>query len=244
MLKIENWSKTFHQHTVLNQLAFQVETGQVLTIIGPSGTGKSTLLRSLNFLEPADSGHIQLDDLDYDVTRMTSHDILTLRRQTAMVFQNYGLFSRKTALENVMEALVMVKQMDKVQAQEQATLYLNQVGMGDKCHYYPKQLSGGQQQRVGIARALAIQPKLMLLDEPTSSLDPELVKGILDLIKGMAGKEMTILLATHEMSFAREISDQVLFLDQGRILDAGSPDYLFNHSPHQRIQDFLKKLNR
>lgn len=239
MLKLENWSKAFGSNLVLDQINLQVETGQVLTVIGPSGSGKSTLLRTINFLEPADQGLISLGDLHADAAQLSQAVILTIRRKTAMVFQNYALFSRKTALENVMEHLVTVKKLDKKTAQEIALAQLDRVGMADRLHYYPRQLSGGQQQRVGIARALAVEPEVILLDEPSSSLDPERTTEILDLIRTLAHGHMTMVLVTHEMGFAKEVSDQVIFLDQGKILEQGPPEVVFDHPKTQRMADFL-----
>lgn len=239
MLKLEHWSKAFGTNRVLDQVNLQVETGQVLTLIGPSGSGKSTLLRTINFLEPADQGLITLGDLRADAARVSQADILKLRRKTAMVFQNYALFSRKTALENVMEHLVTVKKLDKQIARQIAAAQLNRVGMSDRLDYYPRQLSGGQQQRVGIARALAVEPEVILLDEPSSSLDPERTTEILDLIRALAHDHMTMVLVTHEMGFAREVSDQVIFLDQGKILEQGPPETVFGHPKTQRLADFL-----
>ena len=183
MLKLSNWHKSFGNHEVLKDIHLEVPTGDVLTIIGSSGSGKSTLLRSINFLEPANQGQIQIGDVSQDVSNMKQEDILNLRRKTAMVFQNYALFSKKTALENVMESLLMVQKLPKSEAEIIAYHYLKQVGMGDRANYYPVRLSGGQQQRVGIARALAMDPEVILFDEPTSALDPELVSGILEIIQ-------------------------------------------------------------
>ena len=239
MLKLEHWSKAFGANLVLDQINLQAEKGEVLTVIGPSGSGKSTLLRTINFLEPADQGRISLGDLHVDVAQLSQADILVIRRKTAMVFQNYALFSRKTALENVMEHLVTVKKLDKKIAREIATAQLDRVGMADRLHYYPRQLSGGQQQRVGIARALAVEPEVILLDEPSSSLDPERTTEILDLIRTLAHGHMIMVLVTHEMGFAKEVSDQVIFLDQGKILEQGPPEVVFDHPKTQRMADFL-----
>lgn len=240
MLKLENWSKAFGSNPVLDQINLQVETGQVLTIIGPSGSGKSTLLRTINFLEPADQGLITLGDSREDVAQITPAKILELRRKTAMVFQNYALFSHKTALENVMEHLLTVKKLDTKAAADLAAAQLERVGMSDRLDYYPRQLSGGQQQRVGIARALAVEPEVILLDEPTSSLDPERTTEILDLIRSLAHGSMTMVLVTHEMGFAREVSDQVIFLDQGKILEQGPPEAVFDQPQSPRTADFLR----
>lgn len=244
MLKLRDWSKAFGSNQVLDEINLEVEKGQVLTIIGASGSGKSTLLRSINFLEPADSGTMVLGDIKRDVADISQEDILAIRRQTAMVFQNYALFSKKTALENVMEALVMVQKQPEAQARDQASHYLDLVGMSDRMDYYPSMLSGGQKQRVGIARALAIQPQVILFDEPTSALDPELVGGILDLINDIAHKETTMVLVTHEMTFAREVSDRVIFLDGGKILEEGPPQEIFEHPKEERTRDFIQGISR
>jgi ABC-type polar amino acid transport system ATPase subunit len=240
MLTLNNWNKSFKDNHVLKNINLTVGTGDVLTIIGSSGSGKSTLLRSINFLEPADAGTIQIGEVVYDVAKATKRDILAVRRQTAMVFQNYALFSKKTVKENVMEALIQVKNLSKKEAIERAEGQLHLVGMADRMDFYPNKLSGGQQQRVGIARALAIEPEVILFDEPTSALDPELVSGILALIKKIAHQNTTMILVTHEMKFAKEVSDQVIFLDQGTILERGTPDELFNHSKEIRTRQFIQ----
>ncbi|OTN77911.1 hypothetical protein A5886_003012 [Enterococcus sp. 8G7_MSG3316] len=240
MLTLKNWNKSFKDNHVLKNIDLTVGTGDVLTIIGSSGSGKSTLLRSINFLEPADAGTIQIGEVSYDAAKATKKDILAVRRQTAMVFQNYALFSKKTVRENVMEALIQVKNLPKKEAIERAEAQLHLVGMADRMDFYPNKLSGGQQQRVGIARALAIEPEVILFDEPTSALDPELVSGILDVIKKVAHQNTTMILVTHEMKFAREVSDQVIFLDRGTILEQGTPDELFNHSKEARTKQFIQ----
>ena len=244
MLKLSNWNKSFGDHHVLQDIALEVPTGDVLSIIGSSGSGKSTLLRSINFLEPADKGLIQIGDMTQDVEKMTEEDVLHLRRKTAMVFQNYALFSKKTALENVMESLLMVQKLPKKEAREIAYSYLEKVGMADRAGYYPVRLSGGQQQRVGIARALAIDPDVILFDEPTSALDPELVNGILEIIQSIAHNNTTMVLVTHEMQFAKEVSDQVSFLENGVMVEHGSPDQVFNHPENERTKAFIQGITR
>ena len=242
MLKLSNWHKSFGNHQVLKNIHLEVPTGDVLTIIGSSGSGKSTLLRSINFLEPANQGQIQIGDVSQDISTMKQEDILNLRRKTAMVFQNYALFSKKTALENVMESLLMVQKLPKSEAEVIAYHYLEQVGMGDRANYYPVRLSGGQQQRVGIARALAMDPEVILFDEPTSALDPEMVKDVLDVIKGLADEGMTIVIVTHEMNFAKQISDKVLFMDEGIIAEEGTPEAIFENPQNPRTIEFLSKV--
>lgn len=240
MLKLTNWSKSFNEHEVLKNINLEVATGEVLTIIGASGSGKSTLLRSVNFLEPADRGHIQIGELSENVEGMKEEAILKLRRKTAMVFQNYALFSKKTALENVMESLLIVQKLPKAEAEAIAHHYLEQVGMADRANYHPLHLSGGQQQRVGIARALAIQPEVILFDEPTSALDPEAISGILEIIQNIAHNETTMLLVTHEMAFAKEVSDQVCFLEDGLIVEKGDPEQIFTYPENERTQNFIQ----
>lgn len=240
MLQIKNWSKSYGDHLVIDDLNMAIPTGEVLTIIGSSGSGKSTLLRTLNFLEPANKGTITIGDVQKNVENISEEDILAIRRQTAMVFQNYALFSKKTALENVMENLLIVQKLSKEEAEERATYYLEKVGMKDRLNYYPSQLSGGQKQRVGIARALAIHPEVILLDEPTSSLDPEMSSEILDLIQSIAHEETTMILVTHEMQFAKEVSDQIIFLSEGRILEQGSPEDIFERPQEKRTQEFIQ----
>ncbi|MGX7109140.1 amino acid ABC transporter ATP-binding protein [Facklamia miroungae] len=244
MLELRRWSKAYKNKQALQDIHLTVEAGQVLTIIGPSGSGKSTLLRTINFIEPADEGTIRLDHLTLDAKTASKDEILTLRRQTAMVFQNYALFSKKTALENVMEHLLIVKKLNKAQAKERAIPYLQQVGMENYLNAYPHQLSGGQQQRIGIARALAIEPKVILLDEPTSALDPELVGGILDLIQKIAHREMALILVTHEMKFAEHVSDKVMFLDHGIILEEGSSQDIFLNPQHKRTKAFIDSIDK
>lgn len=244
MLKLSNWHKSFGNHKVLKDIHLEVPTGDVLTVIGASGSGKSTLLRSINFLEPANEGQIQINEMTQDVQRMNEKDILRLRQKTAMVFQNYALFSKKTALENVMESLLMVQKLTKKEAQEIAYHYLDQVGMGDRAAYYPTHLSGGQQQRVGIARALAIEPAVILFDEPTSALDPELVNGILEIIQDIAHNKTTMILVTHEMDFAKEVSDQVSFLENGVMMEHGTPQQIFDHPENERTQAFIQGIKR
>lgn len=244
MLKLSNWHKSFGNHQVLKDIHLEVPTGDVLTVIGSSGSGKSTLLRSINFLEPADEGHILINNTEQDVQTMKQTDILDLRRKTAMVFQNYALFSKKTALENVMESLLMVQKLTRKEAEEIAYYYLEQVGMADRAAYYPTHLSGGQQQRVGIARALAIEPAVILFDEPTSALDPELVNGILEIIQDIAHNQTTMVLVTHEMDFAKEVSDQVSFLENGVMVEHGSPQQIFDHPEHERTQAFIQGIKR
>lgn len=224
MLQLEDWTKVYEQQTVLNGLNLKLEVGQVGVIVGPSGSGKSTLLRSINFLSPADSGRLQFGNFQKTVSQFTQGDILWLRRQTAMVFQSYALFSKKTALENVMEHLLLVKHLDFKTAKNKALEYLERVGLAHYGEAYPHQLSGGQQQRVGLARAIAAEPKLLLLDEPTSALDPTNVQEVLDLILQIPMTNRSMLLVTHELDFARQIADIVMKMKDGQIIAVGPPD--------------------
>lgn len=244
MIEIKKLNKSFGKNHVLKDIDLTVETGEVVTIIGSSGSGKSTFLRTLNFLENASSGEINLDDIRIDVSKAKKKDVLNIRRNTAMVFQGYNLFKNRTALENVMEALVIVQKQDKEKAKNIAIDILTKVGLKDRINYYPHQLSGGQQQRVGIARALAINPKVILFDEPTSALDPEMVSEVLSVIKSIAHSGITLIIVTHEMSFAREVSDRILFFDDGVILEEGKPKEFFLNPKEERTKQFLKRVNQ
>ncbi|MFR9296140.1 MAG: amino acid ABC transporter ATP-binding protein, partial [Aedoeadaptatus pacaensis] len=243
MIKIEHLSKRFGDLKVFSDLNFQAKTGEVVSIIGPSGTGKSTFLRCINFLEQPEEGTIEIDGLKVDVQHMTEKDAKAIRLKTSMVFQNYSLFKNKTALENILIPLVLVRKMDEDKAYKLAMEYLSSVGLEDKKDQYPSRMSGGQQQRVGIARAMAVNPKVMLLDEPTSSLDPELVGGVLEILKDLATRHSyTTLVVTHEMNFARDVSDRIVFMDQGRIVEEGTPEAIFTQPHNERTRDFLKRM--
>lgn len=243
MIKIEHLSKRFGDLKVFSDLNFQAKTGEVVSIIGPSGTGKSTFLRCINFLEQPEEGTIEIDGLKVDVQHMTEKDAKAIRLKTSMVFQNYSLFKNKTALENILIPLVLVRKMDEDKAHKLAMEYLSSVGLEDKKDQYPSRMSGGQQQRVGIARAMAVNPKVMLLDEPTSSLDPELVGGVLEILKDLATRHSyTTLVVTHEMNFARDVSDRIVFMDQGRIVEEGTPEAIFTQPHNERTRDFLKRM--
>lgn len=244
MIETRNIHKSFGENHVLRGISLTVRDGEVFSIIGSSGSGKSTFLRAINFLERADAGEIILDDIHVDAASATKADVLKLRRNTAMVFQSYNLLRHRTALENVMEALVVVQKMGEAQAREIAREELNRVGLSDRMNYYPHQLSGGQQQRVGIARALAIRPKVILFDEPTSALDPEMVGGVLDVIRSIAGQGITMIIVTHEMNFAREVSNHIAFFDNGVILESGTPDEVFLHTKEERTRQFLQSIIR
>jgi polar amino acid transport system ATP-binding protein len=244
LIEIRGLTKSFHKHKVLDQIDLTIRKGDVVAVIGSSGAGKSTLLRSINLLEVPDAGTIRLDQLQVDFARKTKADVLELRKSTAMVFQQFNLFRQKTALENVMEGLIVVRKVPKEEARKIAARHLAGVGLSDRMHHYPKQLSGGQQQRVGIARALAMQPKILLFDEPTSALDPELVGEVLDTIRKAAEAGNTMLLVSHEMSFVRKVATRVLFLDQGVIVEDGTPEEVFSRPKSERTKQFLANYYR
>ncbi|GIO66556.1 amino acid ABC transporter ATP-binding protein [Paenibacillus cookii] len=244
MIEIRGLTKSFQGHTVLNGIDLTIQQGDVVAVIGSSGAGKSTLLRSINLLEPADAGTIAMDELMVDISKRSRSETLELRKSTAMVFQQFNLFRQKTALENVMEGLVVVKKMPKDEARKIAAWQLSRVGLSDRVHHYPKQLSGGQQQRVAIARALAMEPKLLLFDEPTSALDPELAGEVLDTIRQTAVEGNTMLLVSHEMDFVRKVATRVLFLDKGIIVEDGTPQEVFAHPKSDRTKQFLANYYR
>ena len=241
MIKVENLKLSFGKNEVLKGINFKIEKGQVISIIGPSGSGKSTFLRSLNFLETASSGTITFGNETFDLSKINKKDINRLRKNTTMVFQNYNLFKNKTGLENVIEGLLIVKKMNRNEAIEIGLKMLEKVGLKDKAEFYPNQLSGGQQQRVGIARAVTMSPEVILLDEPTSALDPELIGEVLKVIKDMVKENMTMIIVTHEMQFAREVSDYIVFMDDGTIIEEGKPEELFKNSGSERLQNFLRR---
>ena len=240
MVKIENLHKSFGSLDVLKGINLEVKKGEVVAIVGPSGTGKSTLLRCMNYLEIPEEGRITIGDITVDAKNCTKKDITNLRRHSAMIFQGFHLFMNKTVLHNVMDPLVWTKGMEKEKAKEKAIEYLRQVGMEEKCDQYPVTLSGGQQQRVAIARSLAVQPNVLLLDEPTSALDPEWVQEVLEVIGNLAKQHFTMLIVTHEMQFAREVADRIVFMENGGIVEEGTHDEILNHPKHARTKAFLK----
>nr|WP_317439108.1 amino acid ABC transporter ATP-binding protein [uncultured Enterocloster sp.] len=242
MIQLSGIKKSFHDLEILKSVDLTIEKGEVVVILGPSGSGKTTLLRSINCLNRADDGTVAIGDLRVDLKRPKKHEILALRRKTAMVFQHYNLFHNKTALQNISEALIMVKKLPKKEAEAIAAEYLRQVGLADKADRYPRQLSGGQQQRIGIARALAIDPELLLFDEPTSALDPELVGEVLDVMKAIAGQGRTMLIVTHEISFAKEIASRIVFMDGGVVVEEGPPEEILNRPQNPRTISFLRRL--
>jgi L-cystine transport system ATP-binding protein len=245
MISVKGLTKRFDQLEVLKGIDLEVEKGKVIVLIGPSGSGKTTFLRCLNVLETPSNGVISISEEALDFSQpVPKKKIATFRRQTSMVFQSYNLFPHMTALENVMEGPITVKGENKEQVRSRAESLLNKVGLGDKLDYYPFQLSGGQQQRVGIARALAMEPKVMLFDEPTSALDPELVGEVLKVMKDLANEGMTMVVVTHEMRFAKEAADEVLFLDQGVIVERGKPEAIFTNPKEARTKQFLSLIEK
>ncbi|MBR1910618.1 MAG: amino acid ABC transporter ATP-binding protein [Lachnospiraceae bacterium] len=243
LVEIKGLSKSFGNNKVLDDVDLNIEEGEVVAIIGPSGTGKSTLLRSLNLLEKPESGTITIDGRTFDLTNGHSKEVIELRKQTEMVFQQFNLFKNRTALENVMEGLTVVKKLKKEEARKLALAELENVGLGDRLNHYPRHLSGGQQQRVAIARALALKPKLLLMDEPTSALDPELVGEVLLTIRKIAGEGFTTLLVTHEMDFVKSVANRIIFLENGKIVANGSPKEIFDNPTNERLQQFLRNIN-
>lgn len=240
MITINNLHKSFNDKKVITDVNLTIHRGHVVVIIGPSGSGKSTLLRCLNGLEIPNEGTIKLDELKVNFsTHISQKQILNLRRQTGMVFQSYALFPHLTALENITEGLITVKRIAKNKANQIGEKLLQRVGLIDFKHAYPAQLSGGQEQRVAIARALAIDPKIMLFDEPTSALDPELVNDVLQVMKDLANEGMTMIVVTHEMKFAQDVADDVIFIDNGQIVEQGTPEQIFINPTENRTKQFL-----
>ncbi|MEH7590835.1 amino acid ABC transporter ATP-binding protein [Priestia megaterium] len=244
MISVKNLHKSFGDFVVLNGIDIEVNQGEVIAIIGPSGSGKSTLLRCLNLLENPDQGEIKIGDVKINAENFSRKEAYQLRQQTAMVFQNYNLFKNKTVLQNITEPLIITKKMPKDEANKKARELLDSVGLIDKTDNYPITLSGGQQQRVGIARALAVNPHALLFDEPTSALDPELISEVLQVIRLIAKKNTTMIIVTHEMSFAREVADKIIFMADGNIIEQGTPVDIFVKSENPRTKQFLKQLNR
>lgn len=242
MLEIRNIHKSFGSIPVLGGIDLDVNQGDVIAIIGPSGSGKTTLLRCLNYLEHADEGTMVFDQETFAMNKISKKDIARLRKKTAFVFQSYNLFANKTALKNVTEGLIVGRKMPKEQAREIAMKALEKVGLADRSDAYPAQLSGGQQQRIAIARALAMNPDVMLFDEPTSALDPEMVGEVLEIMKELADDGMTMVVVTHEMGFAREVATRVLFMDGGNIVEQNEPKEFFANPQHPRLKDFLSKV--
>ncbi len=245
MIKVQNISKVYPARKggvevhALNNVSNTIQRGEVVVVIGPSGSGKSTFLRTLNGLESFDTGSVVIDGIDISSKKT---DMNNLRAEVGMVFQHFNLFQHKTALENIVLPQMVVAKRSKEEAEAIANELLEKVGISDRSDNYPSQLSGGQQQRIAIARSLAMKPKIMLFDEATSALDPETVGGVLELMQGLARDGMTMVVVTHEMGFAREAADRVIFMDQGAILEEGSPDNFFDNPQTERAQDFLRQI--
>lgn len=244
MVKITNLQKYFKRHHVLKGISLTIKEGETVAIIGPSGSGKSTLLRCMNLLERPSEGTIQIGDTTLEAHHINKKSLLQVRRSTGMVFQNYNLFANKTSLENITEALITVKKIEKGEAEKIGSALLNTVGLGDKGNHYPSGLSGGQQQRVAIARALALNPKLMLFDEPTSALDPELVQEVLQVIRNVANGGLTTIIVTHELEFARDIADRIIFMDEGLIIEENNAKDFFVSPQHPRTRKFIEKFTQ
>ena len=240
MLKISHLHKSFNDNPVLKDISLEVNQGQVVAIIGPSGSGKSTLLRCINLLEKPESGMLEIAGTAVDAKKFTRQQETALRAHTGMVFQHYNLFKNKTALENITEALIIGKKIPKAQANETGMALLERVGLREKADSYPAMLSGGQQQRVAIARALAVRPKVILFDEPTSALEPELVNEVLQVIRSIVDHQTTLILVTHEMSFARDVADRVIFMADGVIVEDNTAENIFTQPQHERTRKFLQ----
>ena len=243
MITIKNLHKKFGTNEVLKGIDLSVEKGDVIAIIGPSGSGKTTLLRCMNFLEEADEGELDFDGKSYDLKKISKKDILNIRKQTSFVFQNFNLFRNKTVLKNITEGLIVARKIKKSEAEKTAIEMLEKVGMENKQDSYPYQISGGQQQRVAIARALAVNPKIIFFDEPTSALDPELINEVLTVIKQLADEGMTMLIVTHELNFAKNVSNKVIFMEDGKIIERGFTSEFFTNPQQERTKLFLSKIN-
>lgn len=242
MLELKNVHKAFGDNQVLKGVSLKVDKGDVVTILGPSGSGKTTFLRCMNFLERADQGEMFFDEIHTELPKASKKTISLVRKKTAFVFQSYNLFNNKTALENVTEGLIVARKVPKKEAVEIGKKALDKVGLSDRYDYYPSQLSGGQQQRVGIARAIAVNPDVILFDEPTSALDPELIGEVLNVMKELAREGITMVVVTHEMSFARDVSNHVVFMEGGVIVEEGTPKEIFNRPKEERTKQFLRRI--
>lgn len=238
MIELKDVRKSFGKNEVLKGINLQIDKGEVVVIIGPSGSGKSTVLRTMNYLEEPTSGHVIVDGMDLS----DKNKLNAVRTEVGMAFQNFNLFPHMTVLDNLTLAPVNVRKTDKKEARDIAMKLLERVGLADKAQMYPDSLSGGQKQRVAIARALAMKPKVMLFDEPTSALDPEMVREVLDVMKSLADEGMTMVIVTHEMGFAKEVADRVLFVDGGQILEDGTPAQVFDTPSSDRTKLFLSKI--
>ncbi len=241
MIKVENVDKHFGKLHVLKNINLHIKTGEKLVVIGPSGSGKSTLIRCMNFLEKPSAGRIFVDGIE-----MTAHNapITKVRQSVAMVFQSFNLYPHKTVIENLTLAPIKVQGVSKAHAVETGMEYLQRVGLSEKANSYPSQLSGGQKQRVAIARALNMHPKIILFDEPTSALDPEMIQEVLDVMVGLSKDNITMVVVTHEMGFAQQVADRVIFMDEGEIVEQGTPEHFFNNPSSDRTKLFLSKILR
>ena len=241
LLKVENLYKSFGNLTVLKGISFELEKGEVAVVIGPSGSGKSTLLRCINYLSPPDKGRIWLENVEVSAPETNIDEV---RSKMGFVFQDFNLFTHLTVLENVRFGPLRVNRKSPAQATKIAIEEIDRVGMRDKLDAYPAQLSGGQQQRISIARALALKPQMIMFDEPTSALDPELTGEVLGVMSRLAREGMTLLVVTHEMGFAKTVADRIIFLEDGKVLETGSPEKIFNHPEHDRTRTFLKMISQ
>lgn len=244
MLEVRDVRKSFGELEVLSGIDLKVEKGDVVAILGSSGSGKTTLLRCMNFLETADNGTMVFDGETFQMEHISKKEIGRIRKKTAFVFQNFNLFANKTALQNVTEGLIVARKMPKAQAEEIGKKAIEKVGLGDRKSHYPHQLSGGQQQRVAIARALAADPEIIFFDEPTSALDPELIGEVLEVMKELAQEGMTMLVVTHEMNFARNVSTKVVFMEHGKIVEEGRSREFFQNPKEERTREFLRMADR
>ncbi|NRT71431.1 amino acid ABC transporter ATP-binding protein [Clostridium beijerinckii] len=242
MIEVKDVHKTFKHNNILKGIDLNIKDGEVIVIIGPSGSGKTTFLRCLNFLERADEGTIVIDNKSINLKKATKKEVLEVRKKTAFVFQNYNLFNNKTVIENVMLGLTVGRKVPKKEAEELAKSALDKVGLSDKYNVYPNTLSGGQQQRVGIARAIVLNPEIILFDEPTSALDPERVGEVLSVIKKLADEGVTMVIVTHELSFAQDVASRIIFIDGGVIVEEGTPKEIFISPKEDRTKQFLKRI--
>lgn len=242
MIKVNHLKKSFDTLEVIRDISLNVEKGDVVAILGSSGSGKTTMLRCINFLEKADGGTLEFDGVTYDLAHISKKDIAAIRKKTAFVFQSYNLFLNKTALQNVTEGLIIGRKMPKDKAIEIGKQALDKVGLSDRYDYYPSQLSGGQQQRVAIARAIATDPEIIYFDEPTSALDPELTGEVLSVMQQLAEEGRTMLVVTHEMGFARNVSNHVVFMENGEILEANTTKEFFENPKNERTKEFVQKI--
>ncbi len=244
LLEVRDLHKSFGDTVVLDGVSMSVEKGDVIAVLGPSGGGKTTFLRCINFLETADSGSLVFDGVTHDMAHITKKQISEIRLHTGFVFQNYNLFRNKTALQNVTEGLLIARHMNKAEAEEKGMRMLEKVGMADRASHYPSQLSGGQQQRVAIARALAADPEIIYFDEPTSALDPELIGEVLNVMRQLADEGMTMIVVTHEMDFARNVSSRTIFMEHGKIVEEGESKAFFESPREERTREFLRLEDR